>query len=99
AYIPDGEVVGLSKLARTVEVFARRAQLQERLTGQIADALYSELHPKGVAVMLEAEHMCMSMRGVQKSGSRTVTIERRGQLESDEELYRSFMELIRMRGR
>ncbi|MFQ9985894.1 MAG: GTP cyclohydrolase I FolE [Lachnospiraceae bacterium] len=99
AYIPDGEVVGLSKLARTVEVFARRAQLQERLTGQIADALYSELHPKGVAVMLEAEHMCMSMRGVQKAGSRTVTIERRGQLESDEGLYRSFMELIHMRGR
>lgn len=78
AYIPDGKVVGLSKLARTVEVFARRLQLQEQLTGQIADALMQYMNPKGVLVMLEAEHMCMTMRGIKKPGSQTVTIARRG---------------------
>ena len=78
AYIPKGEVVGLSKLARTVEVFARRLQLQEQLTGQIADALEKELNPKGVMVMIEAEHMCMTMRGIKKPGSQTVTIVKRG---------------------
>ena len=64
AYIPDGKVVGLSKLARTVEVFARRLQLQEQLTGQIADALMEYMQPKGALVMIEAEHMCMTMRGI-----------------------------------
>ena len=83
AYIPDGKVVGLSKLARTVEVFARRLQLQEQLTGQIADALMEYMQPKGVLVMLEAEHMCMTMRGVQKPGSQTVTLTRCGAFESD----------------
>ena len=73
AYIPDGKVAGLSKLARTVEVFARRLQLQEQLTGQIADALMNELKAKGAAVVIEAEHMCMTMRGIKKPGSRTVT--------------------------
>ena len=71
-------MVGLSKLARTVEVFARRLQLQEQLTGQIADALMQYMNPKGVLVMLEAEHMCMTMRGIKKPGSQTVTIARRG---------------------
>ena len=65
-YIPDGKVVGLSKLARTVEVFARRAQIQEQLTDQIADAMMDILAPKGVIVMVEAEHMCMTMRGIKK---------------------------------
>ena len=73
AYIPDGKVVGLSKLARTVEAFARRLQIQEQLTGQIADALMEHLKPKGVRVMIEAEHMCMTMRGIKKPGSQTVT--------------------------
>ena len=66
AYIPDGEVVGLSKMARTVEVFAKRFQLQERLTAQIADAFMEELKPKGVMVLIQAEHMCMTMRGIKK---------------------------------
>ena len=84
AYIPNGEVVGLSKLARTVEVFARRLQLQEQLTGQIADAIMQELKPKGVMVQLEAEHLCMTMRGVKKPGSKTVTYACRGEFEKKE---------------
>ena len=87
AYIPNGEVVGLSKLARTVEVFARRLQLQEQLTGQIADALEKELNPKGVMVMIEAEHMCMTMRGIKKPGSQTVTIVKRGIFENNQEYF------------
>ena len=83
AYIPDRKVVGLSKLARTVEVFARRLQLQEQLTGQIADALMEFMQPKGALVMIEAEHMCMTMRGIKKPGSRTITLARRGVFESD----------------
>ncbi len=78
AYIPDGRVAGLSKLARTVEVYARRPQIQERLTMQIADALMEYLKPKGVMVALEAEHMCMTMRGVKKPGAQTVTLATRG---------------------
>ncbi len=73
AYLPDEKVVGLSKLARTVEVFARRAQIQEQMTAQIAEAIMTHLQPKGVMVLVEAEHLCMSMRGVKKPGSRTVT--------------------------
>lgn len=83
AYLPDGKVVGLSKLARTVEVFARRLQLQEQLTGQIADALMEEIAPKGAAVIIEAEHMCMTMRGIKKPGSKTVTIAKRGAFQTD----------------
>lgn len=83
AYIPDGEVVGLSKLARTVEVFAKRPQLQERMTAQIADAIMDELHVKGAMVIVEAEHMCMTMRGIKKPGSKTVTVVARGELASE----------------
>ncbi|MCD7752409.1 MAG: GTP cyclohydrolase I FolE [Lachnospiraceae bacterium] len=86
AYVPDGKVVGLSKLARTVEVYARRPQLQEQMTAQIADAVMEHLKPKGVMVCLEAEHMCMTMRGVQKPGTQTVTTAFRGVFEADESL-------------
>lgn len=95
AYIPDGKVVGLSKLARTVEVYARRPQIQEQLTGQIADAVMENLKPKGVMVMIEAEHMCMSMRGIKKPGSRTVTYLTRGCFENDYEKQKMFMEMVR----
>ena len=95
AYIPNGEVVGLSKLARTVEVFARRLQLQEQLTGQIADAPEKELNPKGVMVMIEAEHMCMTMRGIKKPGSQTVTIVKRGIFENNQELEDTFFRMLR----
>ena len=81
-YIPggDGRITGLSKLARLVDVFARRPQVQERLTAQIADAMVAELEPRGVIVVVECEHLCMSMRGVRKPGSRTVTSAVRGQM-------------------
>jgi len=81
-YIPasDGKVTGLSKLGRLVEVFARRPQVQEQITTQVADALVTHLGAQGVIVVVEAEHLCMSMRGVQKPGSRTITSAVRGQL-------------------
>lgn len=84
AYIPaaDGHICGLSKLARLVDVYARRPQVQERLTSQIADTLMEQLHPQGAIVVLEAEHMCMSMRGVKKPGSSTTTSAVRGIFES-----------------
>jgi GTP cyclohydrolase I len=78
AYLPRGKVIGVSKLARTVEAFARRPQLQERLTSQIADELMQQLDPQGVAVLLEAEHTCMTIRGVKKPGSKMVTSAIRG---------------------
>ena len=87
-------MVGLIKLARTVEVFERRLQLQEQLTGQIADALMEFMQPKGALVMIEAEHMCMTMRGIKKPGSRTVTIARRGVFESDPELEERFFRMM-----
>jgi GTP cyclohydrolase IA len=81
-YIPsaDGRITGLSKLARLVDVFARRPQVQERLTTQVADSLVRILHPRGVIVVIECEHLCMTMRGVRKGGSKTVTSAVRGQL-------------------
>lgn len=94
AYIPDGKVVGLSKLARTVEVFARRLQLQEQLTGQIADALMEHMQPKGTLVMIEAEHMCMTMRGIKKPGSQTVTVARRGIFETEPEWEERFFRIL-----
>lgn len=83
AYIPDGKVVGLSKLARTVEVFARRLQIQERLTKQIAEEIMRVLKPKGVFVICEAEHTCMTCRGVKKAGSKTVTYSTLGDFGED----------------
>ena len=94
AYIPDGQVVGLSKLARTVEVFARRLQIQEQMTGQIADAMMEFLKPKGVMVLLEAEHTCMTMRGIKKPGSKTVTIASRGVFEDNAMLQERFFQML-----
>lgn len=94
AYIPDGKVVGLSKLARTVDVYARRPQIQEQLTGQIADALMNYLQPKGVMVLIEAEHLCMSMRGIKKPGSKTVTVVKRGAFLENQELVRTFYAML-----
>lgn len=94
AYIPDGKVVGLSKLARTVEVYAKRPQIQEKMTAQIADAIMEYLNPKGVMVMLEAEHMCMTMRGVKKPGSKTVTVETRGICTEDDRVLNTFFRMV-----
>lgn len=95
AYLPDGKVVGLSKLARTVEVYARRPQIQEQMTIQIVEAIMEHLKPQGVMVMLEAEHMCMTMRGVEKPGSRTVTMASRGCFQEDPRLQDLFFRMIR----
>ncbi|MEE0421302.1 MAG: GTP cyclohydrolase I FolE [Lachnospiraceae bacterium] len=95
AYVPNGTVVGLSKIARTVEVFARRLQLQEQLTAQIADAFMDHLKPQGVMVMIEAEHLCMTMRGVKKPGSQTVTMTTRGIFEGNTALQNTFYQMVR----
>ena len=96
AYIPNeqGQITGLSKLARVVDVLAKRPQVQERLTTQIADAIETALEPRGVLVVIEAEHLCMSMRGVQKPGSRTVTSAVRGIFRSNEATRAEAMNLI-----
>ncbi len=95
AYIPcEGKVIGLSKLARIVDTFAKRPQLQERLTSQIADFLYKELCPQGVAVVIEAEHLCMTMRGARASGSQTRTSALRGCMRSDARTRAEAMSLL-----
>jgi GTP cyclohydrolase I len=94
SYIPDGQVVGLSKLARTVEVYAKRLQIQEQMTEQIAGAIMEILKPKGAMVMIEAEHLCMSMRGVKKPGSKTVTLSVKGAFKEDNRLQEQFFKML-----
>ena len=94
AYIPDGKVVGLSKIPRTVNVFARRMQIQEQFTEQIADAIMEAIAPKGVAVVVQARHMCMEMRGVEKINSTTTSSALRGLFKKDEKTRAEFFSLI-----
>ncbi|HEX6911249.1 MAG TPA: GTP cyclohydrolase I FolE [Longimicrobium sp.] len=94
AYVPDGRIVGLSKLPRVVEVFARRLQVQERLTEQVAAALDEVLKPRGVAVVVEAAHLCMMMRGVEKQSSRTVTSAMRGVFLHDHATREEFLRML-----
>jgi GTP cyclohydrolase I len=95
-YIPgaDGRVTGLSKLARVVDLYAKRPQVQERLTGQVADAVMRKLDPRGVIVVMEAEHLCMAMRGVRKPGATTTTSAVRGQFKTDSTLRSEALDLI-----
>jgi GTP cyclohydrolase I len=95
AYLPGERIIGLSKLARVVEYFARSLQVQERLTSQVAGWLEDELQPKGVGVVLEAEHLCMSLRGVQKAGATTVTSALRGAVRDDPRTRQEFLDLTR----
>lgn len=94
AYIPNGRIVGLSKIPRIVEVFARRLQVQERLTDQVADAIMDVLNPQGVGVIIEAAHLCMMMRGVEKQNSRTVTSAVRGLFRDDSRTRSEFLRLV-----
>ena len=94
AYLPNGKIVGLSKLARVIEVVSRRPQVQERITETVADLIEQELHPKGVAVVLEAEHFCMCMRGVRKPGSMTTTSAMRGGFKANHSTRMELMSLI-----
>ena len=98
AYIPQGHVIGLSKIPRLVDIFARRLQIQERLTSQIADTLLAKVQPMGVAVVMEASHLCMSMRGVEKQNSVAVTSAMLGVFREDARTRAEFLELIRMPG-
>lgn len=97
AYLPNGRVLGLSKIARVVEIFGRRLQTQETMTAQIASAIETTLKPRGVAVMIDAEHMCMSMRGVQKQGSTTLTTSFTGAFKKDPAEQARFMSMVRSR--
>ncbi len=98
AYLPDGKVLGLSKIARVVDIFAHRLQTQENMTADIAFAIDEALHPRGVAVMIEAEHMCMAMRGIRKQGSSTVTTCFTGQFRNDPAEQVNFLTLLRHNG-
>jgi len=93
-YIPDGHILGLSKFARLVEIYARRLQVQERMTKQIADALQDNMNPKGMAVYCEAEHFCMSMRGIKKTNSRTKTLISTGLFKTKKNLLQQFFNQI-----
>ncbi|MBP5773619.1 MAG: GTP cyclohydrolase I FolE [Eubacterium sp.] len=99
AYIPKGKVVGISKLARTVEVYARRLQIQEQMTEQIAQAIYDGLDAEGVLVLVEAEHMCMSARGIKKPGSKTISMSTKGAFETDTKLKEEVVMLMRSEGK
>ncbi len=94
AYIPDGRIIGFSKLPRIVEVFARRLQVQERLTDQVAHAIHDAVEPKGVGVVIEAAHLCMMMRGVEKQNSRTITSSVQGIFRSDQRTRDEFLRLV-----
>jgi len=94
AYVPQGKVIGLSKLPRIVDVFARRLQVQERLTHQVAEAIDAAIHPQGVAVVMEAEHLCMMMRGVQKQHSQTVTSAMLGVFKTQPQTRTEFLSLV-----
>ena len=98
AYVPHGKVIGLSKIARVVDVFARRLQVQERLTTEIADAIADAIDPQGVAVILEAQHLCMMMRGVEKQHSATVTSAMRGVFKEQIQTRNEFLSLVRRGG-
>jgi GTP cyclohydrolase I len=98
AYVPNGKVIGLSKIPRLVDVFARRLQVQERLTTQVADAIVEAIHPQGVAVILEAQHLCMMMRGVEKQSSDTVTSAMRGVFKEQQQTRNEFLSLVRRGG-
>jgi GTP cyclohydrolase I len=98
AYVPsEGKIVGLSKLARAVEIFAKRPQVQERLTAQLADLIMEKLKPKGAMVIVDAEHLCLSMRGVRKPNVRTITSAVRGIFRTKESTRIEFLELIKRR--
>jgi GTP cyclohydrolase I len=97
AYLPNGRVLGLSKIARVVDIFARRLQTQEAMTAQIANAIDETLRPRGVAVLIDAEHMCMAMRGVKKQGSTTLTMTFTGAFKADPAEQARFMSLVRGR--
>lgn len=97
AYIPNGKIIGLSKIPRLVEVFSRRLQVQERLTTQIAECLMKALQPKGVAVVIEALHLCMSMRGVKKADAYTITSSMLGAFRKDARSRSEFLSLIRLK--
>jgi GTP cyclohydrolase I len=94
AYIPDGKIIGLSKVPRLVEIFARRLQVQERLTDQIASAIQDIVRPKGVGVVIDAAHLCMMMRGVEKQNSKTITSAIRGIFRSDSRTREEFLRLV-----
>lgn len=94
-YVPDGKILGISKLARLVDAYARRLQLQERLTSQIADSIMEYVEPQGVGVVISAEHTCMTMRGVNKPGTQTVTSAMRGLFKEDPKARTEFLDLIR----
>ncbi|HEU4377602.1 MAG TPA: GTP cyclohydrolase I FolE [Hyphomicrobiaceae bacterium] len=94
AYLPNGRIVGISKIARVVEIFAKRLQTQETLTAQIADAIEVELRPRGVAVLIEAEHQCMSTRGVRQPGVKTITTRFTGELESNASYRDRFLQMV-----
>jgi len=97
AYLPDARVLGLSKIARTVDIFARRLQTQENMTADIAHTIDTALNPRGVAVFIEAEHMCMSMRGIKKQGSTTITTAFTGEFNNDPVHQANFMNMIRLK--